>query len=216
MARAFAVADRLGYTGCDVPLGWWRWLRARESDDPQAPAIAAEILALHRRTTVVGLQELTVMTGLARRPDGSAVPGDVVDVATGHPNAAFRSGVAHALMESGETETAARVLDWQPRRGQDYASLYGGCLAVAVLAAAGHPDLEAALDEILPHRAFVATYGSVFSLGAVSYWTGVGLAALGRVDEARADLLEAERLNAARGSTRWARAATAALAALDG
>src|SRR5262249_46008555 len=156
-----------------------RWLRTRESDDPQAPAIAAEILALHRRTTVVGLEELTVMTSLARGPEDAAGPGDVVDLATGHPNPPFRSGGAFALMRSGATEPACRVLDWRARRGADYATLYGGCLAVAVLAAAGHRDLEAALGEILPHRAFVATYGSVFSLGAVTYWTGLGLAALG-------------------------------------
>jgi DNA-binding SARP family transcriptional activator len=211
MDRAFAVSDRLGYTGCDVPLGWWRWLRALESDDPRAPKIAAEVLALHRRTTVVGLQELAVLTGLARRPAGSPVPGDVVDEATGHPNAAFRSGVAHALATTGETEAAVRVLDWRPGRGADYASLYGGCLAVAVLAAAHHPDLPAALAEIQPHREIVATYGSVMSLGAVSYWTGLGLAALDRLDEARADLVDARDKNAARGSTRWARAAAEAL-----
>jgi DNA-binding SARP family transcriptional activator len=216
MARAFAVSDRLGYTGCDVPLGWWRWLRALESDDPQAPVVAAEILSLHRRTTVVGLQELTVLTALARRPPGGPVPGDVVDVATGHPNAAFRSGVAHALVTSGETEAAVRVLDWKAGRGADYASLYGGCLAVATLAAARHPDLPAALGEILPHRVFVATYGSVMSLGAVSYWTGLGLAALGRVDEARTDLLDAREKNAKRGSNRWVRAADQAILDLVG
>ena len=43
MQRAFGVADRLGYTGCDVPLGWWRWLRALETDDPEAPELAAAI-----------------------------------------------------------------------------------------------------------------------------------------------------------------------------
>jgi DNA-binding SARP family transcriptional activator len=215
MAQAFSVADRLGYTGCDVPLGWWRWLRAQESDDPEAPRIAADMLALHRRTTVVGLEELTVLTGLARRPEGSAVPGDVVDLAAGHPNSAFRSGVAFAMAQSGDTEGAARVLAWAPGRGSDYASLYGGCLAVAVLAAAGHPDLPAALEEVLPFRSAVATYGSVISLGAVSYWTGLGLAALDRRDEAVADLREAVELNTARGSTRWARAAEEALAELD-
>jgi hypothetical protein len=52
------------------------------------------------------------------------------------------------------------------------------------------------------------------SLGAVSYWTGLGLAALGRCEEARADLEDAADKNAARGSTRWARAASAALAEL--
>jgi hypothetical protein len=54
----------------------------------------------------------------------------------------------------------------------------------------------------------------VVSLGAVSYWTGLGLAALGRLDEARADLCDAQTKNALRGSTRWARAAAEALAGL--
>jgi tetratricopeptide (TPR) repeat protein len=216
MSRAFAVSERLGYTGSDVPLGWFRWSRALESDDPDAPRIAAEVLALHRRTSVVGLLELTVLTSLARRPEGAPVPAEEVEEARGHPNAAFRAAVAHALAAAGDVATAVEVLDWRAGRGADYASLYTGCLAVAVLAEAsaqGPTDLlEEALAEILPHRALVATYGSVMSLGAVTYWTGLGLAALGRADEARADLTDAVEQNGARGSVRWERAARLALA----
>ena len=103
MDRAFAVAARLRHSGCDVPMAWWRWLRATERGDPDADEIAQHALALHRRTSVVGLEELTGLTVLERYPASGPVPADVVATAENLPHRSYRTYVAHALARRATT-----------------------------------------------------------------------------------------------------------------
>ncbi len=64
MARCLAAAARLRHTAADVPLGWFRFMQAVARDDPQAREIGNAALRLHRRSSVVSLEE---MTGIYRR-----------------------------------------------------------------------------------------------------------------------------------------------------
>ncbi len=206
MTAALDLADRLRHTGSDVPLGWWRWLRAVEREDPEAERIGHETLALHRRTTVVGLPELSCLYTLECQPRGAPVPADVLATAVGHPFPPFRAAVAHALSVVGDVEAGLRLLGEPSGLGGDYAGLFGGCRAVQVLAMAEHPLLADAVEWIRPSADKVATYGSVYSLGSTAYFVGVGLAALGRAGEAQSYLEEALAANKAAGSRRWVRA----------
>jgi DNA-binding SARP family transcriptional activator len=215
MAPALDLAARLGHTGSDVPLGWWRWMRAVEAEDPDAVRIGRETLALHRRTTVVGLSELTGLYTIVNAPDGAPVPPDIVASAVNHPYLAFRAAVANALCLAGEVDTGVRLLGTPTEVGGDYAGLFAACLTVDVLAAAKHDGLAAAVDRLRPFADSVATYGSVQSLGSVACFVGSGLVALGRLDEGRATLERAVVANARVECRRWERIARQRLAALD-
>ena len=215
MAPALDLAARLRHTGSDVPLGWWRWMRAVEAEDPDAVRIGRETLALHRRTTVVGLSELTGLYTIVSAPLGAPVPPDIVASAISHPYLAFRAGVASALCLAGEVDAGVRLLGVPTEVGGDYAGLFAACLTVDVLAAARHPDLAAAVDRLRPFADSVATYGSVQSLGSVACFIGSGLVALGRLDEGRAMLERAVVANARVGCHRWERIARQRLAPLD-
>jgi hypothetical protein len=215
MAPALDLAARLGHTGSDVPLGWWRWMRAVESEDPEAPRIGRETLALHRRTTVVGLSELTGLYTILNAADGAPVPPDIVASAINHPYPAFRAAVASALCLAGEVDAGVRLLGTPTEVGGDYAGLFAACLTVDVLAAAKHPGLAAAVDRVSPFADSVATYGSVQSLGSVACFVGSGLVALGRLDEGRAMLERAVVANAHVECRRWERIARQRLVAVD-
>lgn len=214
MAPVLELAARLGHTGSDVPLGWWRWMRAVEAEDPDAVRIGRETLALHRRTTVVALLELTGLYTIVSAPHGAPVPPDVVASAISHPSLAFRAAVASALCLAGEVDAGVRLVDIPTKVGGDYAGLFAACLTVDVLAAARHPGLAAAVGLLRPFAGSVATYGSVQSLGSVACFLGSGLAALGRLDEGRAMLERAVVANSQVGCRRWERIARQRLAAL--
>jgi hypothetical protein len=215
MAPVLELATRLGHTGSDVPLGWWRWMRAVEAEDPDAVRIGRETLALHRRTTVVALTELTGLYTIVSAPYGAPVPPDIVASAVGHPFLAFRAAVASALCLAGEVDAGVRLLGTPTEVGEDYAGLFAACLTVDVLAAAKHPGLAAAIEHLRPFADSIATYGSVQSIGSVACFIGSGLVALGRLDEGRAMLERAVEENARVGCLRWERIARQRLAALD-
>lgn len=215
MAPVLDLAARLGHTGSDVPLGWWRWMRAVEAEDPDAARIGRETLALHRRTTVVGLSELTGLYTIASAPHGAPVPPDIVASAISHPSLAFRAAVASALCLAGEVDAGVRLLGTPTEVGGDYAGLFAACLTVDILAAAQHPDLAAAVERLRPFADCVATYGSVQSLGSVACFVGSGLVALGRLDEGRAMLERAAATNARVGCLPWERIARQRLDSLD-
>lgn len=214
MAPVLDLAARLGHTGSDVPLGWWRWMRAVEAEDPDAVRIGRETLALHRRTTVVGLSELTGLYTIVSAPHGAPVPPDIVASAISHPYLAFRAAVASALCLAGEVDAGARLLGTPTEVGGDYAGLFAACLTVDVLAAAQDPDLAAAVERLRPFAGSVATYGSVQSLGSVACFVGSGLVALGLLEEGRAMLERAVVANARVGCLRWERIARQRLADL--
>jgi DNA-binding SARP family transcriptional activator len=216
MARAFELAAELRHTGIDIPLAWWRWLRAAETRAADADELAQRALALHRRTTLVGLEELTGLTTLEREPSTGEVPRDLVVAAADHPNRSYRTYVAHALARSREPEAALRLLgDPTPEHEYDYASHFANCLRVEVLALCGRTEgLAEALARIEPYADEHATYGSVLSAGSTAYFIGLGALALGDTDRAREALERAVRVNAASGSRRFEAHARAALAGL--
>lgn len=173
-----------------------------------------EALALHRRTTVVGLPELTGLFAIVSAPAGSPMPRDVVASASGHPFVAFRTAVAHGLALAGDVEGALRLRGEIGPLGGDYAALFSACLTAEILRLAGDDRLRTAVEEIRPHAGLFATYGSVHSLGSTALFVGSGLLALGEVDEARDLLVRAVAANRASGSRQWERVARDRLAAL--
>ena len=214
VAPAYEIARRLRHTGSDVPLAWFRWLRAVETESPDADLVGREALALHRRTTVVGLPELTGLFAIVSAPAGSPVPRDVVASASGHPFVAFRTAVAHGLALAGDVEGALRLRGEIGPLGGDYAALFSACLTAEILRLAGDDRLRTAVEEIRPHAGLFATYGSVHSLGSTALFVGSGLLALGEVDEARDLFVQAVAANRASGSRQWERVARDRLAAL--
>lgn len=207
-------AAELGHTGTDVPLAWWRWLRALDTLAPDADELARSALALHRRTTVVGLSELTGLSTIIGAPDRTAVPADVLAAAETHPNRYYRTVVARAVARSGDSHTARRLLGQQPPSAEyDYASLFAACMRVDALVEMGDlTPLPAALDAVLPYVDEVAAYGSVVAGGSVAYYAGRAFLALGEVDRGRVLLGEAIELDIRAGSPRWEQVARQALA----
>jgi tetratricopeptide (TPR) repeat protein len=214
IAPAFELAARMRFTGSDVPLAWFRWLRAVETGHPDADAIGRQALAQHRRTTVVGLAELTGLLAIASVPVGTSVPHDVVADAAGHPFRAFRTVVAHAQSLAGDHASAVRLLGNDHTLGGDYGALLAGCLAVEVLRLAGDDRLAEAVEQVRPFAHEVATYGSVQSFGSAALFVGSGLVALGQREEGRALLARAVEVNDALRAVRWGREARIRLAAL--
>lgn len=216
MVVALELAARLRHSGCDVPLAWWRWLRATETGDPEADEIGRQALALHRRTSVVGLEELTGLI-LLERQARSAVPADVVVTAEANPNRSYRTYVAHALARSGDHEAALRLMgEPSPPHENDYASHFANCLRVEVLVMAGAVhELPDALARIAPYVEEMADYGSVLSAGSTAYFAGIAHAALGERGTALELLRRAVEVNAAAGSGRWERHSRRALAELE-
>ena len=213
LGQAYELADRLRFSGADLFLTWLRWLRALESDDPEAPAIAQRALERHRRTSMVGMLELAGLVVLEGEDGHPGVPPDLVAGAQGHPHPGYRSGVAAGLARAGRVEEAlALVVDDDPV-GVDYASMYGACRRLEVLAAAGHPALAGAVEALTPYAGTVATYGSVVSLGAVDLFLGIGLKALGDDAGARAAWEAARAMNERNGARRWVRRVDALLGA---
>jgi hypothetical protein len=209
MAGAFALVEELGRTGLDVPLAFWRWLRADETGSSDADHLAEVAVELHRRSSIVSHAEIRACTRLAAL-HGAQVPDDLVELGTGHPYLGMRAAVAHAIALTGDHQCALEVLGPPEPLGTDYTALFGACLTVETLAICGAPAelLERAVEQIRPHVDEVATYGTVWSIGSTAYFVGSGLLALGRTEEAVSMLEQAVRANAAAGCVKgeqWAR-----------
>jgi hypothetical protein len=217
MVRCLELGARLRYISAEVPLTWWRFMRAVETDDPGAPEIARAGLALHRRTSVVGLQELTGIATVRTAP-GADVPPDVVEGARTNRNPAYRAAIAHALAEAGRPHDGVALLgDPVPPGARDYASLAGDCLRLDVVVEAGRADLvPSALDRVLPWAGELATYGSIDSIGSVEYFVARAVQAQGRVEEARVRYQRAVRFDARVGNVAWGRRAARRLEDLGG
>ncbi len=213
MAAAFALADELGRTGLDVPLAFWRWLRADETGSADADRLAEVAIELHRRSSIVSHAEIRACTRLAAL-HGTQVPDDLVELGTGHPYLGMRAAVAHAIAVTGDHERALEVLGALEPLGTDYTALFGACLTVETLAICGAPDelLEQAVEQIRPHGDQVATYGTVWSMGSTAYFVGSGLLALGRTEEAVAVLEQAILANVSAGCVKGERMARRRLA----
>ena len=213
MAEAFALAAELGRTGLDVPLAFWRWLRADESVSPDADHLAEVAIEVHRRSSIVSHAEIRGCTRLAALR-GTQVPDDLVELGTGHPYLGFRAGVAHAIATTGDHPRALEVLGPPEPLGTDYTALFGACLTVETLVLCDAADelVEQALEQVRPHVGQMATYGTVWSMGSVAYFVGSGLLALGRTEEAVAVLEQAILSNATAGCVKGERLARRRLA----
>jgi hypothetical protein len=218
MSEAVERATALRHTNCDVPLAWWRWMRALENGEPDAHERAEEAVSLHRRTTMMSLAEGVGLVALEELPDGADVPADLLALGRCHPHYAVRVAVAHAVLRAGRVEDAVTVAGPLPPVGEhDYASLWGLCRHVDVLVAAGAlEDLEELVRRIEPHAGESATFGSVLSDGSAALYLGTGLAGLGRTDEARDVLTQALVANRRAGLGRWEHEARRRLALLPG
>ena len=184
MAVAFELAEELGRTGLDVPLAFWRWLRADETLSPDADRLAQVAVELHRQSSIVSHAEIRACTRLAVL-DGASVPEDLVELGTGHAYLGVRAAVAHALARAGDHARALEVLGPLETMGTDYTALFGACLSAETLVLAGGTPalIEQAIDQLRPFGDDIATYGTVWSMGPTSYFVGSGLLALGRTDE---------------------------------
>jgi hypothetical protein len=218
MDRCRTVAADLRHTAADVPLAWWRFMRAVERDDPDRVMLGAAALDLHRRSAIVTIDELSGIYTIRTAEVGATVPGDIVANAAASRNAGFRALVAHAMVEASDIDGAIRILGAAaPGDVPDYAALAADCLRTAVFAACGRTeDLRGSLERILRWSGEVVLYGNGDHLGAVDFFIAAGLAALGDRDgareRARAALATCERI----GNRPWARRAADQLARLDG
>src|SRR5206468_814966 len=110
MRRCQAAATELRHSIADVPLAWWWFMRAVETDAPDRVALGAKALELHRRTSIVTMDELSGIHAIRRAGVGEAVPPDVVASAAASRNPGFRALVAHAMVEASDIAGAVGLL----------------------------------------------------------------------------------------------------------
>ena len=177
IAPAVEIAAALRYTGSDVPLAWLRWLRAVETDDPEADAIGREALARHRRTTIVGLPSSPGCWRSASAPVGTPAPADVV-----RRPPATRSGPSGPWWptprrSAGDLPTALRLLGERPRPRRRLRRLFGRLpRRRGARGSAGDDRLGRRRRADPAVRARVATYGSVLVVRQRRAVRRVGLA----------------------------------------
>ncbi len=206
MMRCTELARRLRHSGADVPIAWWHFYRAVDAGDAVAAEhLLDEAMKRHRLSSVVAISDMLPMARIRLRGIGDAVPDDWVETARDHANPAYRALVGHALAESGRAAEGAALLGPPvPDGAWDYASMYGDCLRVDVLAAAGSTDdLRVALARIAPWGAEFAVYGSTDCIGSVDYFVGRGLEHLGDIGAARAAYARAAESNGSAGILPW-------------
>ena len=143
-----------GRTGLDVPLAFWRWLRADETLSPDAEHLAEVAVELHRRSSIVSHGRDPWPAPGSPCSTVGRCPTTWSQLGTGHPYLGFRAAVAHALAKSGDHERALEVLGPLEPLGTDYTALFGACLTVETLVLCGAPDevLERAVERDPPVR----------------------------------------------------------------
>jgi len=217
MARAVELARRLRHTGVDVPIAWFLFFRALAREDPDAALLGERAAQAHARSSLVGLSELRALATLRSAGFGSPVPDEIVGLAQGHSNLILRNVVAHALVESGSRGPVALALlcDPVPEGAWHYASLYGECLQLEVLAEVGDTErLRVVLRRVEPWQHEFVSYGSNDCAGSVAYFVGRGREALGEPAAAEAAYARAVDANRRADMLPWLRRAEQRLAAL--
>ena len=217
MVRAQQAAARLRHTGADIPIAWWKFMRAVEREDPQRAEIGRDALELHRRTTFVASGELAGLYALRSGEIGDPVPSEVIEFGRESPNPGYRALVAYALVEAGDATLAIGILGPDGAEdARDFAALASDCLRTGVYAAAGRlGDTRRMLGRITRWSGDAVTWGSVDHLGAVDYFIALGQLALGEIDVARQHLRLAIELCDRVGNQVWARRARSRLSRLD-
>ena len=214
MERCFAAAARLRHTGADIPIAWWRFMRAVAQESPDADALGDAALERHRRARFIAMDELTAMHLVRRAPVGTPVLEDAQRAVAENPSSVLRALVAHAVAESGDIDGAVALLGPPADpRGRNYASRAGICLRVAVFALAGD---EAAVRDAVDRMTHldrdpteVVTYGSIDCLGSVDYFLALAARALGDEEAARTHTRAALAFDRSIGNRAWGRRAAA-------
>jgi DNA-binding SARP family transcriptional activator len=217
MARCTELSRRLRHTGADVPIAWWRFYRAIDADDAVAgERLLGEAVERHRLSSIVAISDMEPMARFRLGDSGHVLADAHLAAARRHANPAFRAMIGHALADAGRAQEGAELLgEPVPDGAWDYASTYGDCLRVDVLAAAGLTDrLPAALARIQPWGHEFAIFGSTDCIGSIDYFVGRGLEGLGDVEAARAAYARAGEANRAAGIVPWQRRAERRLAGL--
>jgi len=219
MERCFAAATRLRHTGADIPIAWWRFMRAVAQESPDADALGDAALQRHQRARFIAMDELTAMHLIRRAPVGTAVPEDAQRAVAENPSSVLRALVAHAVAESGDVEGAVALLGPPPDpRGRNYASRAGVCLRVAVFALSGDEaavsDAVGRMTDLDRDPTEVVTYGSIDCLGSVDYFLALAARTLGDVEAARTHTRAALAFDRSIGNRAWGRRAAALAAEL--
>ncbi len=216
MRQCASAATALRHTGVEIPLAWWRFARARDLDDPEAPALARAATELHRASGYIANEDLECLAAVRVNPPGAPVESRVLEHAR-RANPGLRSIVAHAALEAGDPDTARGLLgEPAPPTASDYSVFPGHCLRVIVLAETGSPEeVRTAVERIEPHAGEACTYGSVDHLGGADHFLAYGYAALGdprALEYAERAVVLNERLQCAP----WRRRSEALVARLSG
>jgi len=217
MARAVELSRRLRHTGVDVPIAWFLFYRALAREDPSATALGERAARAHASSSLVGLSEMRALASLRSAGFGAPVPEEVVRLAEDHSNPILRNVVAHALVESGAGHAVALELlgDPVPPGAWHYASLYGECMQLEVLAETQNTQpLREVLRRVEPWQHEFVSYGSNDCAGSVAYFVGRGREALGDIPAAEAAYARAVDENRRAGLLPWLRRAEERLAGL--
>ena len=180
MRQCAAAAAALRHTGVEIPLAWWWFARARDLDDPEAPALARAAVELHRASGYIANEDLECLAAARLKPPGSPIEARALTHAR-KANPGLRAIVAHAALEAGDPDTARELLgEPAPPTASDYSVFPGHCLRVIVLAETGSlHEVRTALERIEPYAGEACTYGSVDHLGCADHFIAYGYAALG-------------------------------------
>jgi hypothetical protein len=210
MARAVELSRRLRHTGVDVPIAWFLFYRALARDDPAAAVLGERAARAHANSSLVGLSEMRVLASVRSSGFGAPVPEEVLRLAQEHSNPILRNVVAHALVESGSQGSVALELlgDPVPLGAWHYASLYGDCMLLEVLAEVQNTErVREVLSRVEPWQHEFVSYGSNDCAGSVAYFVGRAREALGDLTGAEAAYARAMDANRRAGVLPWLRRA---------
>jgi hypothetical protein len=141
---------------------------------------------------------------------GAPVPEEIVRIAQEHANPILRNVIGHALIESGAQHSVAMALvaDPVPEGAWHYASLYGECMQLEVLAEVHDTErLREVLRRVEPWQREFVSYGSNDCAGSVAYFVGRGREALGDLPGAQVAYADAVDANRRAGLLPWLRRA---------
>ena len=177
------------------------------------PELGRTAFALHRQSGYIAGLELECLSAIRGAPPGTPGRGPRWSSWRAQAIPGLRAMVAHAVLESGDPDTAYSLLgEPAPPGASEYSVLAGHCLRVLVLAEAGSAEeIRAALERITEYAGQVVTYGTVDHLGVVDHFLACGYAALGD-PRAREHAERAVVLNERLQCLPWKRRAEALLA----
>ena len=192
----------------------YRWAgfgscRRSPATTPRPAEIGDAALQLHRRSSVVSLEEMTGIYTIRTAPAGAEVPMDLLTGPAVRRNPAFRAEIAYAADRGRRSGRRGPVVGPRARPdAPDFAVLASDCLQAGVYAAAGLlPQAQRCLARIRPWSGDVVLWGSADHLGAVDFFIAAVLKSLGERAAARRHAAAALDLCARVGNRPWERRA---------